>query len=94
MILAGLRELEDSIREEAKQMPILNDIMDHKVFGPLIRQGRQEGELTILRGQLGKRFGTMPAWVDDRLAELSTAELEDLSLRLFDAKSLDELFLR
>ncbi len=40
MILAGLRELEDSIRAEVKDMPILNDIMDHKVFGPLIRQGQ------------------------------------------------------
>ncbi len=93
MILSGLRKLEDHIRTEVKHMPILNDIMDHGVFGPLIRQGRKEGELTILRGLLGKRFGDLPAWVDERLTTLSTGELEDLSLRLFDAKSLEELFI-
>jgi len=98
MILAGLRKLGDAIRNEVKHMPILDDIMDHDFLGPLIRQGRQEGiirgELTILRHQLRKRFGELPAWVDDRLTNLSTSELEDLSLRLFDAKSIDELFVR
>jgi predicted transposase YdaD len=101
-------------------MPILNDIMEHDVLGPIFREGKQEGrqeglkegrqeglkegrqeglkeglqkgELAILRRLLAKRLGTPPAWVDERLAKLSTAELEDLSLRLFDARSIDELF--
>ena len=102
MILAGLRKLGDTIRTEVKHMPILNDIMDHDVLGPTFRegekkgleQGLQKGELTILRRQLNKRFGTMPAGVDERLTQLSTSELEDLSLRLFDAQSIDELFSR
>ena len=91
-------------------MPILNDIMDHDFLGPLMRkerqeglregkqegkqEGRQEGEITILRKQLSKRFGELPAWVEDRLINLSTSELEDLSLRVFDVKTLDELFVR
>jgi hypothetical protein len=50
--------------------------------------------LTILRRQLNKRFGPLPAGVEERLAQLSTTELEDLSLRLFDAQSIDELFTR
>jgi predicted transposase YdaD len=103
MILAGLRKLGDSIRAEVKHMPILNDIMDHDVLGPIFREGKQEGkqegmqeglqkgELAILRRLLAKRFGTAPEWVEERLAKLSTAELEDLSLRLFDAQSIDEL---
>ena len=85
-------------------MPILNDIMDHDVLGPIFREGKQaglqeglqeglqKGELAILRRLLAKRFGTPPAWVEERLANLATAELEDLSLRLFDAHSIDELF--
>jgi hypothetical protein len=92
MILAGLRKLEDSIRREVKQMPILDDIMDHDVIGPAIRQGQRQGELTILRGQIGKRFGLLPPWVEERLTDSSAAELEDISLRLIDAKSIDELF--
>ena len=106
LILAGLRKLGDTIRAEVKHMPILDDIMDHDVLGPAIRQGRQqgmeegrqrgvqEGERTILRGLINKRFGELPAWVDQRLATLSQSELEDLSLRLFDVRTIDELFKR
>ncbi len=93
-------------------MPILDDIMDHDLLGPAIRQGMQKGleqgleqgvqkgleqgmqrgELTILRRVLSKRFGALPAALDERLSTLSAAELEDLSVRLFDVKSIDELF--
>ncbi len=104
MILAGLRKLGDTITAEVKHMPILDDIMDHDVLGPAIRQGIQQGmqegmqagvqkgELTILRRLLGRRFGNLPPSFDERLSNLSSSELEDLSVRLFDAKSLDELF--
>jgi predicted transposase YdaD len=43
MILAGLRKLADSVRTEVKHMPILDDIMDHDVIGPAIREGIQKG---------------------------------------------------
>jgi predicted transposase YdaD len=104
MILAGLRKLADSVRTEVKHMPILDDIMDHDVIGPAIREGiqkglkegrqegRQEGEAAILRLLLAKRYGALPAWVDQRLTDLSITQLEELSLRVFDAKSLEELF--
>jgi hypothetical protein len=106
IILAGLRKLKDTILTEVKHMPILNDIMDHGIIGPAIRQGVQQGvqqggqqgvqqgELTILRRLILKRFGPLPAWADERLPTLSTAELEDLSLRLLEAQNLDELFSR
>lgn len=96
MILAGLRKLADTVRTEVRHMPILDDIMDHDVLGPTFREGqqlgRQEGELSILRRMIGKRFGNLPSWAEDRLANSSIAELEDLSTRLFDAKNIDELF--
>jgi predicted transposase YdaD len=100
MILAGLRKLGDSIRTEVKQMPILDDIMDHDVIGPAIRQGleqglergRQEEGLAILRRLIGKRFGVVPAWAEEPLANLSTAQIEDCSLSVLDAKSIGELF--
>jgi hypothetical protein len=43
MILAGIRKLDDVVELEAKTMPILNDIMDHGVIGPAIRQGVEQG---------------------------------------------------
>ena len=111
LILAGLRKLEETIQTEVKQMPILNDIMDHKIIGPAIRQGlqqglqqglergleqgrqegRQAGELSMLRGLIRKRFGSLPPSIDERLSNLSVAELEAISIRLFDARTLTDL---
>ncbi len=77
-------------------MPILDDIMDHDVIGPAIRQGmakgRQEGQIVLIRSFIAKRFGKVPGWVEDRLTKLSSAELEVLSNRLFDGENLGELF--
>jgi len=77
-------------------MPILDDIMDHDVIGPAIREGlaegRLQGELAVLRRQIAKRFGSVPSWVDERLLKLPIAELEDLSVKIIDAKTIDELF--
>ena len=77
-------------------MPVHFDIMDNEVLGPLLRkgleQGRGEGSRRILRSQLQKRFGALPASVDERLAVCSLAQADDLALRLLDAKSLADLF--
>ncbi len=101
--LAALRELEPIIRREAKQMPILDDIMDNKVLGPERRkgieigreegleQGRQEGERKIVLRQIAKRFGPVPAAARKRIDALSASKLERIALRLLDAGSLDEL---
>jgi predicted transposase YdaD len=102
LILSGLRKLGDEIRAEVKYMPILDDIMDHDLLGPIFRDGEKQGELkgqlkgelTIVRRLLAKRFGPLPTWLDERLTRLSSAELEELSLRLLDAKNIDELFSR
>jgi flagellar biosynthesis/type III secretory pathway protein FliH len=80
--------------------------MTHDVIGPAMRKSRreglqqglnkglQEGELTILRRLIAKRFGTLPARLDKKLAKLPRPALEDLSLRLFDARSIDDVFAR
>jgi len=103
MLLAGLRSLGKVIEEEAKQMPILNDILDHEVLGREYKRGRAEGELEgerkgelkgelrLLRGLIEKRFGAIPAWAEERLSGMSAAELEALSDRLLNAQSLEEL---
>ncbi len=81
-------------------MPLLDDIMDNNVFGPVIRQsmekglekGRREEGTLILRRLVAKRFGPLPAWAEERLANLSVSELEDLSLRVLDAQNINEMF--
>jgi hypothetical protein len=99
MILAGLRHLGPAVLQEAKNMPILNDIMDHEVLGPEIRrrweagkaEGKAEGELTILHGQIEARFGSIPAWLEERLLSSSATDLQALGIRLLRAGSVEDL---
>jgi predicted transposase YdaD len=104
MLLAGLRSLGGFIKEESRDMPILTDIMDHDLFGPLLRQGMAagrvegrteglaEGGRAVFQRLVTKRFGTTPDWVNERISQLGIEELENLSARLLDARSLEELF--
>jgi predicted transposase YdaD len=84
-------------------MPIDLDIRDHELLGPMFKEARQEGRmegrlegrreggLTILRRQIAKRFGALPGWAGEKLAGLSTADIEELCERVLDAESLEEL---
>jgi len=66
------------------------DIRDHEVLGPMfieaeqtglqrgLQRGLHAGELTVLRRQIGKRFGALPGWAGEKLAALSTFGPEDL----------------
>jgi predicted transposase YdaD len=105
--LAGLRGLEETVEKEIRKMPILIDIMEHKVLGREFRrgkaegeakgraegkaEGKAEGELLILRRQMIKLFGVLPDWAEESLRGCSAAELESLSERLLEARSLEEL---
>jgi predicted transposase YdaD len=92
LIITGIRTLEETIKEEALKMPILNDIMDNKVFGPVIRQSRQEGKQEILHRLLNKRFGPIPDWVENHLAALPADNLDDVAVGILDASSFEDLF--
>ena len=100
VILAGLRKmLGTMVEEEVKKVPILNNILQHEILGREYKKGRQEGELigrqkgelTILLRQLKKRFGSVPKWAEERLEKFSAKELEEVSVRLLDAKSIESL---
>ena len=77
-------------------MPVDMDILEHDYVGPLIRegiaQGRREATVEILQGQIEKRFGPVPEWAEQRLADSSQSQLQDLALKFVDAKTLEELF--
>jgi len=90
-ILAGLRHLSQAVERETRKMPIDLDIRDHEFLGPIIREAQREGELTVLRRQIEKRFGSLPRRVDERLAALPASELENLSERVLDATSVEDL---
>ena len=92
VILAGLRKmLGTMVEEEVKKVPILNNILDHEILGREYKKGRREGELTIVRRLIKKQFGSVPKWAEEQLAKLSAKELEELSVRVHDAKSIESL---
>ncbi|MGI8744382.1 MAG: hypothetical protein ACR2NN_17775 [Bryobacteraceae bacterium] len=43
LLISGLRGLEKAIEQETAKMPLLDGIMDHKVFGPKIRKAKNKG---------------------------------------------------
>jgi hypothetical protein len=86
-ILAGLRRLEETVEKEAGKMPIYIDILENKVLGREFKRG----EVAVLRRLIEKRFGPLPSWVEQRLANASAGELEELATRILDAASLEDL---
>jgi hypothetical protein len=105
-VLAGLRKLRPMLQEEekrAKTMDITYDWFTDPTIGPVIAdaaaQARAEGhaeaqaaEQRIFRRLVEKRFGALSEATAARIASMALPEIEDLSLRLLDAASLDELF--
>jgi hypothetical protein len=57
-----------------------------------IEKGIHQGETLVLRRQLTRRFGPLPAWVEQRLEEASLAQLEAWAERVLEAARLEEVF--
>lgn len=95
LTLSGLRGLGRLVEREVERVPILENILDHEVLGREfkrgLQEGRQEGELKVLRLQIEKRFGAIPPWADQRLLACSSVELENIGVRLLDANTLEDL---
>ena len=80
-------------------MPVYIDILENEILGPAFKRGLEEGELKgklegkleILRRLIEKRFGPIPEWAHERLAARSAAELEEVSVRILDVASVEDL---
>ena len=96
LILAGLRHLQPLVREETQQMAITLDIENNPFLRDIFEEGRQEGQIegerALIRRQLARRFGVLPAWAEQHIAAADTTTLEQWGLRLLDATSLEEVF--
>lgn len=65
LTLAGLRGLGRIVEEEGKNMPILNDIMDHEVLGREFKRGVEVGRREILEEkQLERQEGRLEGEID------------------------------
>ena len=54
-------------------------------------EGRQEGELTVILRQLTRRIGTVEPELQERIRQLSLAQLEDLAEALLDFSDVADL---
>ncbi|MBF0184641.1 MAG: Rpn family recombination-promoting nuclease/putative transposase [Magnetococcales bacterium] len=79
-------------QEEAEMMSQFAQEILAKNKPEWLSVGRQEGEAKILIRQLQKRFGDLPPWANQKVADADSATLENWSIRLLDAKSLEEVF--
>ncbi|MBF0139171.1 MAG: DUF4351 domain-containing protein [Magnetococcales bacterium] len=41
---------------------------------------------------LQRRFGSVPDWANEKITKANLSSLEEWSLRIFDAQSLDDIF--
>lgn len=57
-----------------------------------LEQGIPQGEALLLRRQLTRRFGVLPAWAETRLAAAGQGELEIWAVRVLDEPSLEAVF--
>jgi predicted transposase YdaD len=104
LVISKLRDLAKVVQEETRKMPILDDIMDHDVLGPVLRQGRNEGRKegrqegreeaarSFVRRSLEQRFKMVPSWVEARLTSLNATELDTLFDRIPEASAITDLF--
>ena len=71
---------------------IKNNAFLREVFEEGRQEGQQDGERVLLRQLLARRFGPVPEWAEQQLANADTATLEQWGLRLLEATSLEEVF--
>ncbi|MBF0148278.1 MAG: DUF4351 domain-containing protein [Magnetococcales bacterium] len=99
VILSRLRRLETEVKKEAEKMALTFNVMENDVLRPLFLQermdgeqkGRHEGEAAILTRQLQQRFGDLPPWASQKIADADLATLENWSLRILDAPTLESV---
>lgn len=95
LLTCGMRKLSEVLAEEIKKMPVTFDLAEDPVFGPSYRGGLQEGRdlgrKELMRSLMEKRFGPLPAWVDERLLKASGEQIDELAMRILDCPTLDQL---
>lgn len=56
------------------------------------KEGFEEGIKKVLKRQLTKRFGDLPAWATEKLDAAESTQLETWADGIFDATSLEAFF--
>ncbi len=90
-------ELDDRLNEEivvfeeSQKMPYISS-MERFLEKRGVKKGRREGKAEMLTSLLQCRFGMIPDWAGEKVTKADLPSLENWSLRIFDAQSLDDVF--
>jgi hypothetical protein len=57
-----------------------------------IEKGLRQGAVIVLKRLLTRRFGSLPAWAEQRLEQASPQELEGWADRVLEAQQLEDVF--
>ncbi|MBF0192841.1 MAG: DUF4351 domain-containing protein, partial [Magnetococcales bacterium] len=89
-----VREIIRRVRpeEEENMMSMFAQDMIAKGERRGMQIGRQEGETALLLRQLQRRFGAVPTWAVEKITQADLPSLEEWSLRVLEAHSLEEMF--
>ncbi|MEO5351499.1 MAG: DUF4351 domain-containing protein [Magnetococcus sp. YQC-3] len=103
LILSRLRRLETVVKKEAEEMALTFNVMENDVLRPMFlqaqmdselvgeRKGRREEGASLLVRLLQRRFGDLPAWASQKIADAELSALEEWSLRILDATTLESV---
>ena len=85
VLLSGLRRLTGRLRMELKTMGITTDFYKNTFVQDAMRDARAN----MLRGQLDTKFGKLPKWVDERLEEATSVQIERWLKKILTADTLE-----
>ncbi|MHA7881527.1 MAG: RpnC/YadD family protein [Saccharospirillum sp.] len=90
-----MQQYEQQYPQESKTMASLTERLRAEGMEKGIQQGMQQGMHqgveSMLRKQIRMKFGAMPAWADQQLAEASDAQLDEWVERILMSDSLEAL---
>src|SRR5712691_1275020 len=76
--------------ERERQMPYITSF-ERMGIEKGLQQGIHQGEVTVLKRLLTRRFGPLPAWAEERLEQASPQELEGWAERVLEAQRLEDV---
>ena len=107
-LLSRLRRLETVVKMEATEMALTFNVMENDVLRPMLikaqreserigeqigeQKGKQKGEASMLTRMLQRRFGVVPDWASEKIAQADIVSLEAWGVRMLDAQNLDGVF--
>jgi hypothetical protein len=85
VLLSGLRRLAGRLRMEMKSMGSSTDFYKNE----FVMEAMLHANAKMLRGMLATKFGKLPKWVDERLEEATSVQIERWSIKILTADTLE-----